>query len=161
MLVTTQWPLKSAAHLTSLVWVCVVWRPESLKGLSALCRKLFKPHWGRVTPICVNKMYNIGSDNGLSPVRRQTIIWTNAGILLIGPLGTNFSEILIEVHTFSFKKLHLQMSSAKWQPSCLGVSVLKWQYTFYVMVKKTLIKWFCTNETQLHCQCIGVTSLLR
>ena len=37
---------------------------------------------------------NIGSDNGLAPDRRQAIIWTNAGILLIGPLGTNFSEIL-------------------------------------------------------------------
>ena len=28
-----------------------------------------------------------GLDDGLSPDRRQTIIWTNAGILLIGPLG--------------------------------------------------------------------------
>ena len=28
------------------------------------------------------------------------IIWTNAGILLIGPLGTNFSEILIEIYIF-------------------------------------------------------------
>ena len=36
MLVTTQWPLKRAAHLTLLVWVCVVWRPESLMELSAL-----------------------------------------------------------------------------------------------------------------------------
>ena len=34
-------------------------------------------------------------DNGLSPGRRQAIIWTSAGILLIGPLRTNFSEILI------------------------------------------------------------------
>ena len=39
----------------------------------------------------------IGSDNGLSPGRRQAMIWTNAGILLIGALGTNFSEILIEI----------------------------------------------------------------
>ena len=38
----------------------------------------------------------IDSDNGLSPVRRQAIFWTNAGILLIGSLGINFSEILIE-----------------------------------------------------------------
>ena len=30
----------------------------------------------------------IGSYNGLSPVRRQAIIWTNAGILLVGPVGT-------------------------------------------------------------------------
>ena len=46
----------------------------------------------------------IGSDNGLSPVRRQAIIWTNARKLLIGPLETNFSEILIGIQTFSFKK---------------------------------------------------------
>ena len=52
--------------------------------------------------ICVSKLNIIGSDNGLSPGRRQAIIWTNAGILLIGPLGTNFSEI--EINIFSFKK---------------------------------------------------------
>ena len=45
-------------------------------------------HWGRVTHICVGKLTIIGSDNGLSPGRRQAIIWTYAGILLIGPLGT-------------------------------------------------------------------------
>ena len=43
------------------------------------------------------------SDNGLLPGRRQAIIWTNAGILLTEPLGTNFSEILIWNHKFSFK----------------------------------------------------------
>ena len=81
-------------------------------------------HWGRVTHICVSKLTIIGPDNGLSPGRRQAIIWTNAGILLIGPLGTNFSEILIEVCTFSFKKMHLNMSSAKWRPFCLGLNEL-------------------------------------
>ena len=82
-------------------------------------------HWGRVTHICASNLTNIGSDNGLSPGRRQAIIWTNAGILLIGPLGTNFSEMLIEIHTFSFKKIHLKMSSGKWRPFCLGLNVLK------------------------------------
>ena len=66
----------------------------------------------------------MGSDNGLSPVRRQAIIWTNAGILLIGPLGTNFGEILIVIQTFSFKKLHLKTSSAKWRLFCLGLNWL-------------------------------------
>ena len=47
--------------------------------------------------ICVNKLAIIGSDNGLLPGRHQTIIWINAGILLIGPVGTNLSEILIEI----------------------------------------------------------------
>ena len=50
-------------------------------------------HWGRVTHICVSTLTIVGSDNGLSPGRRQAIIYTNDGILLIGPLGTNFSEI--------------------------------------------------------------------
>ena len=81
-------------------------------------------HWGRETHICVSKLTIIGSDNGLSPGRRQAIIWTSAGILLIGPLGTNFNEILIEIHVFSFKKMHLKMSSAKWRPFCLGLNVL-------------------------------------
>ena len=54
----------------------------------------------RVTHICVSKLTSIGSDSSLSPGRRQAIIWTSAGILLIGPLGTNLSEILIEIHTF-------------------------------------------------------------
>ena len=73
-------------------------------------------HWGRVTHICVNKFTINGSDNGLSHGWRQAIIWTNAGILLIRTLGTNFSEILTEIHAFSFKKMHLKMSSAKWRP---------------------------------------------
>ena len=47
---------------------------------------------------------------------RQAIITTNAGILLIGPLGTNFSEILIEIYSFPFKKMHLKMSFGKWRP---------------------------------------------
>ena len=73
-------------------------------------------HWGRVTHICVGKLIIIGSDNGLSPVQLQAIIWTNAGKLLIVRLRTNFSEILSEIHLFSFKKMHLKMSSAKWRP---------------------------------------------
>ena len=61
-------------------------------------------HWGRVTHICVIKLTIIGSVNGLAPERRLAIIWTNGGILSIGPLGTNFNEILIKIHTFSLKK---------------------------------------------------------
>ena len=81
-------------------------------------------HWGRVTHICINKLTIIGSDNGLSPGRCQAIIWTNAGILLIRTLGTNFSEILGEIHSFSFSKTHLKMSSAKWRLFCPGLNVL-------------------------------------
>ena len=42
-------------------------------------------HWGRVVHKYVGKLTSTGSDNGLSPGRRQAIIWTNAGILLLDP----------------------------------------------------------------------------
>ena len=77
-----------------------------------------------MTHICVSNLTITGSDNGLSPGRRQAIIWTNTGLLLIGPLGTNFNEMLIEIHTFSFKKMPLKTSSAKRRPFCLGLNVL-------------------------------------
>ena len=67
-------------------------------------------HWGRVTHIRISKLNIIGSYNGLSPGRRQAIFWTNAGILLIWPLGTILSEMFIEIHTFSFKKMHVKKS---------------------------------------------------
>ena len=82
-------------------------------------------HWGRMTHICVSKLAIIGSDNGLSPDRRQAIIWTNAGLLLIWPLGTNFSEILTGILTFSFKKMRLKVSSADRWPFCIGFNVLR------------------------------------
>ena len=82
-------------------------------------------HWGRVMHICIGKLTIIGSDNGLFPGRRQAIIWSNVGKLLIGPLGTNFSESLIEIYTFSLKKMHLKMSSGKRPPFCLGLNVFK------------------------------------
>ena len=78
-------------------------------------------HWGRVTHICVGNLTIIYSDNGLSPGRRQAIIWTNAAILLIGPLGINFNDILAQIITFSFKKMYLKVSSAKWRSFCLVI----------------------------------------
>ena len=81
-------------------------------------------HWGRVTHICVGNLTSIDSDNGLSPERRQAITWTNDRLLLIGSLGTNFSEMLFGIRTFSFKKMHFKMSSGKWRPFCLGLNEL-------------------------------------
>ena len=72
--------------------------------------------------IYVSNLTIIGSDNGLAPGRRQAIIWTNAGMLLIGPLGINFSEILIKIQTFSSKKMRVKVLYAKWRSFCLGLN---------------------------------------
>ena len=105
------------------IWNAKIWGNKSSSSLSYF--DVNKIYWGRVAHICVIKLIIIGSDNDLSPGRRQAIIWTNAVILLIGPLGTNFSEISMEIHISSFKKTHLKMSSAKCRPSCLGLNVLR------------------------------------
>ena len=91
-----------------------------------------------MTHIYESKLTSIGSDNGLSPGQHQAVIWTNAGMLLIGPLGTDFSEILNQIYAFSFKKMDSKMSSAKWRPFCFGLNVmmygLEWR-TIYVVMK--------------------------
>ena len=108
----------------SFIWCLIV----------SLLFSKYDDHWCKVVintfrqsnaHICISDLPVIGSDNGLSPGQHQAIMWTNAGILLIGPLGTNISDILIKIHTFSFKKMHLKMSSAKWGLFCLSLNVLK------------------------------------
>ena len=121
-------------------------------------------HWGRVTHLCVSNQTIIGSDNGLSPGRRQAIIWTNAGILLIGPLGTNFSENLIEILTFLFTKMRLKVLSAKWRPFCLGLNVLIYQYwggnnpmimNGSVVFVYIITKGSCVDSGSLHLSLVG------
>ena len=104
----------------------------------------FFTHCGRMTHICVSELAIIGSDNGLSPGRRQAIIWTNDGILLIGPLGTNFNEILFGIQTFPFNKMHLKMPSARWRPFCVGLNVL-------ILSKYTVVTSDICSHNQLGC----------
>ena len=94
---------------------------------SAFTTVIILTHWGWVIHKCISKVTITGSDNGLSPGRSQAIIWTNTGIWLIGTLQTNFSEILIQIHIFSLKKMRLKRSSAKWRPFCHGLNVLKFR----------------------------------
>ena len=108
-------------------------------------------HWG-----LIRKLGIIFSDNGVSPDRCQAIIRTNAEILLIGPLGTNLSEILIEIHTFSYKKIHLKMSYGKWPPFCLGLNVLICFFTVWrkddvsvSILSSYLLAISCTLQTKM------------
>ena len=127
ILLYTWTPYKMAHCLQGACWQQGISTPYFM--FLRHCRKLrpmFLTHWGQVTHICVSILAIIGWDNGLSPGRRQAIIWTNAGILLIRTLETNFSGILGEIHSFSFSKMHLKMSSAKWRLVGLGLNELTW-----------------------------------
>ena len=104
--------------------------------------------------ICDSKVTIIGSDYGLFPGRCQAIIWTNVGILVIGLLETNFNEILIEIHTFSFKKTHLNISCATWRPFCLGFNFLThWDRVTHVCV--WAIFFFPGNDYLLNLKPLG------
>ena len=104
-----------------------------------------------MTHICVGNLTIVGSDNALVPVRRQAIIWTNAGIVLIGPLGTNLIEMLIEIHTFSSKKIHLKVSSVKWRPFCLGLNALSvhdthlWTFVLFLIYTRLYLSDYLHN----------------
>ena len=72
-------------------------------------------HWGRVMHICFSKKKTfvqimafclIGASHYLNQC------WN----IVIGPVGTNFSEILIGIHILSFKKMYLKMLSGKLEP---------------------------------------------
>ena len=84
-----------------------------------------------------------GSDNGLSPDWHQAIIRTHDGILLIW-LQWNINRILI----FSFKKMHLKMTSAKWCPFCISLSVLNNSGAQAWMFQENNVK---TCDALVHC----------
>ena len=126
------WNWSSTMNIWSSLWILMAWWISTKTSVATVLNThpcvsscLWVNSLRPGTHICVRKLSIIGSDNGLSPGRRQAIIWTNAGILLIGPLEANFSEILIGIQTFSFRKMHLKISSAKWRPFCLGLNELK------------------------------------
>ena len=112
------WPEGQPANenLVALILFFVVWDSHT--------NWVFLTHWAQVMHKCDSTLTIISSDNGLLPDQHQAIIWTNDGILWIRPLGTNFSEILIEFPTFWFKKMHFNVS-VKWQSFCLTLNVLK------------------------------------
>ena len=150
----THFPNDSSYDFISVVWFATAaW--TIIIGLSELGHYHYiskigceLTHWGRVTQICVSKQTIIGSDDGLSPGRRQAIIWTNAGILLIGTLGTNFSEIFIEIRMFSFKKMGLKVSSAKQWPFCLGFNVLSHGWSCMLLQYRWWLKWIKTTSVR-------------
>ena len=74
--------------------------------------------------ICVGDLVTIGLDNGLSPGRRQAIIWIYAVIVLIGLFGNKLQWNLIWNRKFPFKKMHLGMSAAKRWPFWLSFNGL-------------------------------------
>ena len=109
------WPFVSISicHWKSY-WYKVIQLPVDILSVYHVLTK-----WRRFTHICTSKLTIIGSDNGLSPT-----VWTSAGILLIGPLATNFRETIIKFIHFKPRKCIWKCRLKKWRPSSLGLDVL-------------------------------------
>ena len=103
---------------------------------------IFLTHWGQVSHICVSKLTISGSDNGFSPGRRLAIIWTNAGIWLIGPLRTISSGILIVLYIFSCKKMHWKMLSGNVWPFLSRSQCVYHSSYIFLAATKQLYDWF-------------------
>ena len=108
-------------------------------------------HWGRVTDICVSILTITGSDNGLSPGRRETIIWTDDGIALIGALGSKLQWNLNR-NLYSFIQEN-EFVNVIWK---LAVTFFRPQYVNnFIRVTKSnfsipLIRRFCRIIKTLH-----------
>ena len=59
--------------------------------------------------------------------RRQAIIWTYAGTLLFRTVGTNFSEILSEINTYSIKKKMFENVVWKMAAIYLGLNAINFR----------------------------------
>ena len=111
-------------------------------------------HWGRVTHICVSKLTIIGSDNGLLPGQHQAIIWRDAGILLTEPLRTSCIEIVIEIYTFSFKKMHWKCCLEKgghFISASMCYQLFRW-WCWYIQEELGQYYGCCSDPIFLHCQ---------
>ena len=76
-------------------------------------------HEGRVMLMWFSKLSIIDSDNA--------IVRTNAGMFIIGHVETNLGEIIMDIHTFLFKKMQLKVSSGNWRAFCIGPNLKKKQ----------------------------------
>ena len=101
------------------------WNMDDFLVWTFLFVNSFEPEWHIYASVNFPSLVQIMVCHldGTKPLH-QAIIWTSAGILSIWPIGTNFSEISIDIDIFSFKKIHLKMSSAKCQSFCLILNVL-------------------------------------
>ena len=110
-----------------------------------VCRYNALTLWGRVTHICVCNLTIIDSDNGLSPVRRQAIIWTNASILFFWTPGNKLQRNINRNSYISIKRNPFQyvvwnmaavlsriqcVNELKFLPKVIHLTLMKWNETY-------------------------------
>ena len=118
-------------------------------------------HWWLVTMSllieawwCINVWLNWVMTISVNGLKLDMI---NTGLLWIGPLGINFSEILIKIEKNSYKKIDLKLSSAKWQSFRLCFAVLiheshRWPLSPFLFHIYSFIYLLFIHKWKLVCQ---------
>ena len=104
--------------------------------------------------LCISKSGHHWSDNGLLPTQHQAIIWTNVGLLKIGPLETIFSEIWMYKQS-SYNTINFNMSSVKWRQFCLRLIVYLYLY-LYLYLMSCICICICIWSDFCRCICICI-----
>ena len=98
----------------------------------------------------VSKLTIIGLDNGLSPHRRESIIWTNAEILMTRTPGTKLQWNLkrnwyIFIQENAFENVVCEMAAIFSQPQCVSqlahLSVSELNHHLFMKLHDDVIKW--------------------
>ena len=82
---------------------------------------------------------------------KTPLLKTNVDLLWMISLGTNLTEIWIKIQSFSLKKMHFNMSSAKHRPFCSGVKCFRAPMT--TAMRAQYHAWSATR------QCFVITSI--
>ena len=167
----SRWSVQLALCLLEMLQIKQSWKiRQSLIHQYRSYRHVIKNHCGWVTHICVGNLTIIGSDNDLSPGRRQVIIWTNSGIFLIGHL----SKSIHFIQENAFKAIVCRMAAILSRPQYVNTNGIQmWsQWTHDVILESlvcqnvvsaslwrnndanitSLVCWDCTDQFHHHCK---------
>ena len=122
-------------------------------------RKIYKFNPSRLSDAYMHQKTIIGLENGLSPRRHQAIIWTNAGVLIIGPFGTKFQwNIYRNVYIFwqydVFENVVWKMAAILSRTQCVkSFSITwgnrKWSHANSTCSIQTKMATFCTRHFRI------------
>ena len=104
------------------------WQLTSVK-IEFKCTNVLLTHWSRVTHLCVSKLSILGSDNGLSPRRRQDFLnqyWDIVNLTLGNKLQWNLNRNLIYFHSRKcIWKCRLENGDHLSPPQCVTGTISK------------------------------------
>ena len=132
------WPRVKISRYCICIFVCLIAQEDGhrlhrqnitksghpRKSLWSMSQTKTLIHWGQVMHICVSKLRHHWLRQWLLACLAPNHYFDQCWLVVISPSRTYLNEILLDIQSFIFKKMHLKMLCAKWQPSCPGLKML-------------------------------------